>query len=338
MTNLNATLQVRSERTNEPGLTLSDMLEAQGPAIAKALPSNMSPERFTRNVLTVIKANPKLLECTPYSILASMMLCAQLNLEPGPLGHAYFVPYRNNNQQEAQFQIGYKGMLELARRSGEILSIEARIVNTNDEFEFEYGLVDVLKHKPNRADPGAMVDVYALAKFTNGGHQFTVMSKAEVDKIRAVSKSKGSPAWSQHYNAMAKKTVLRQQFTYLPSSVETQKALLADGTTPLEISPRMVDVQAAQPYVEERDTPPDSALLADPPTAKWSIDRTVQWVIDLAHYAGGATLWLEAFGVDELVDLVQRSDKPNGLPGLLMFVEHATNEYMDEPCGCGVCV
>ena len=100
--------------------------------IAKALPSVLTPERFSRMVLTAMTKTPKLANCKPESFIAAMLEAAQLGLEPNtPLGQAYLIPYGNS----CQFQIGYKGLIDLAHRSKELKSIEAHEVYENDEFD-----------------------------------------------------------------------------------------------------------------------------------------------------------------------------------------------------------
>ena len=81
------------------------------------------------------------------------MQAVQLGLEPGLLGHCYILPYK----REATFIIGYKGMIDLARRSGHIQSIYAHAVHENDEFEYELGLHPKLEHKPSHGDRGAFI-------------------------------------------------------------------------------------------------------------------------------------------------------------------------------------
>ena len=106
--------------------------------IKKALPSVITPERFTRIVLSAISVNPKLGQCTPQSFLGAMMTSAQLGLEVNtPLGQAYVLPYNNKGKMEAQFQLGYKGLIDLAYRSGEVEVIQAHVVYENDEFTCE---------------------------------------------------------------------------------------------------------------------------------------------------------------------------------------------------------
>ena len=127
-------------KAGEP-MSLKQYIQRMEPQIAKALPSVITPERFTRIVTTALSTNPKLAECTPQSFLGAMMTSAQLGLEVNmPLGQAYVLPYMNHGTMEAQFQLGYKGLIDLAYRSGEVEVIQAHVVYENDNFTCEYGL------------------------------------------------------------------------------------------------------------------------------------------------------------------------------------------------------
>ena len=200
------------------------LLEKMKPQMALALPKHMNADRIARIALTEFRKNPQLQQCDEASFAAAIMLSAQLGLEVGSLGHAYLIPFKS----ECTFMLGYRGMVELARRSGQIVSLSAHVVYENDKFEYSYGLEDKLIHNPCLGEPGKMIAAYAVAKLKDGGHQFEVMSKAEVDKIRDTSRAKGSIPWTQHYNEMAKKTVIRRLFKYLPVSIEMQRAIAYD--------------------------------------------------------------------------------------------------------------
>ena len=134
---------------------LRSLVEKMAPAIKAALPAVMTPERFTRIAVSALSNSPALQASTPASFLGALMTAAQLGLEPNtPLGQAYLIPYRNHGQQECQFQLGYKGLIALAYRSGEVSSIQAETVHANDEFVYEMGLEPKLKHIPARKDRG----------------------------------------------------------------------------------------------------------------------------------------------------------------------------------------
>ena len=216
--------------------------------IKKALPSVITPERFTRIVLSAISVNPKLGHCTPQSFLGAMMTSAQLGLEVNtPLGQAYVLPYNNKGTMEAQFQLGYKGLIDLAYRSGEVESIQAHIVYENDEFECEYGLEPKLTHKPADTDRGEPVKVYAVFKTKSGGFGFEVMSMEDVRKHAAkYSQSYGSnySPWKTNFNEMAKKTVLKRVLKYAPLKSDFVRAAVQDEVIKKDLSADMYDVPA----------------------------------------------------------------------------------------------
>lgn len=226
--------------------TLQDYMKVMQGEIAKALPSAITPERFTRMVLSAISVNPSLSKCTPKSFLGAMMCAAQLGLEPNtPLGQSYLVPYSNHGTLECQFQIGYKGLLDLAYRSGEIDIIQAHIVYANDTFECEYGLNANLKHIPADGDRGEPIKVYAMFKTKSGGYGFEVMSMEDVRK-HAEKYSKayntGFSPWKTNFEEMAKKTVLKRVLKYAPLKSEFVKGIVQDESVKTTISEDMYAV------------------------------------------------------------------------------------------------
>lgn len=235
--------------------TIRDLIEGQKAEIARALPKHMDADRLTRIALTVIRTTPKLASCSTESLLGAVMTSAQLGLEPGPLGHAYLVPYGN----EVTFIVGYRGLIELARRSGNIESLVAREVYDGDTFEVEYGLEDRLVHKPLiLGDRGRVVAYYAVAKYRGGGHTFLVMSRDDIEKHRAKSASKNSGPWRDHYDEMAKKTCVRALAKYLPLSAEVARAIVQDETIHRGIvSDEDLDEEPTYIEGEVIDTPDD---------------------------------------------------------------------------------
>ena len=214
--------------------------------VKKALPSVITPERFTRMVLSALSVNPKLAQCTPKSFLGAMMSAAQLGLEPNtPLGQAYLIPFVNKGQLEVQFQIGYKGLLDLAYRSGEVDIIQAHIVYENDTFECEYGLNPTLKHIPADSDRGEPIKVYAVFKTKTGGYGFEVMSMDDVrrhaEKYSQAYKSGYSP-WKTNFEEMAKKTVLKKVLKYAPMKSDFVRGIVQDESIKTEISEDMYAV------------------------------------------------------------------------------------------------
>ena len=230
-------------------MTIPDMVKVKAmmPEIKKALPAVMTPERFTRIALSALNTTPALNQCTPMSCLAALMNAAQLGLEPNtPLGQAYLIPYKNHGTLECQFQIGYKGLIELAYRSGQMQTIQAQTVYENDEFAYQYGLEPVLVHRPAYSDRGEVKYFYGIFKTVNGGYGMAVMSRAEMDLYaKTYSKAYDSSysPWKSNYEDMAKKTVIKQALKYAPIKTDFQRALSFDETIKKEISLDMSTVK-----------------------------------------------------------------------------------------------
>lgn len=244
---------------NKQPKNMKDWIMAMKPQIEAALPSVITTERFTRMALTAVSSNPKLANCTPKSFMGALMNAAQLGLEPNtPLGQAYLIPYKNKGVDEVQFQIGYKGLVELAHRSGEFKNIEARVVCENDEFEYEYGLEPKLVHRPAKSNRGKPIYYYAVFTLVNGGFGFEVMSKEDIDihknKYSQAAGSKYSP-WNTAYDSMAKKTALKQVLKYAPIKTEFARKINEDETIKSEISSDMSDImpEETEAYVVDED-------------------------------------------------------------------------------------
>ena len=227
-------------------MNIAEMIKVLEPEIRKALPSVITPERFTRMALSAINNTPKLAECTQMSFLAALMNAAQLGLEPNtPLGQAYLIPFQNKGVLECQFQLGYKGLINLAYRNEQLQTIQAQCVYANDEFEYELGLNSKLFHKPALGERGEMVAVYALFKLQNGGYGFEVMSKQDVDiyaqKYSKAINSSFSP-WKSAYTEMAMKTVIKRVLRYAPLKTDFLRAVATDETIKDQFSVDMTEI------------------------------------------------------------------------------------------------
>lgn len=244
---MSSQLQTRQEQASSVAKLLqSPEMMAQ---LKMALPRHVTPERLARIVLTQIRQTPKLLECTRESLLGAVMQCAQLGLEPGTLGQAWIIPYG----KEATFVAGYRGLAQLAWRSSQIASIQARAVFEGDVFAFDYG-EDKITHKPgSETDPALLTHVYAVIHTTNGGRLWDVMSREEVERIRKRSRAGSSGPWQTDYAEMAKKTIMRRLFKIAPCSAELQQALALDEAADAGVS-QGIEFQIP----EERDVTPKS--------------------------------------------------------------------------------
>lgn len=228
-------LQQRGQNAPAAALSFNDMMKQElkkaFPAIKSVVPNHMTPERMARIALTTISRTPALAECTPASIIGAVMNCAILGLEPNLIGHAYLVPFYNNKtkSREAQFVIGYKGYIDLVRRTGDVSSIYAHEVCQKDEFEYWYGLKKDLKHKPSEGNRGDVTHYYACYHLKDGAYDFVVMTRAEVEAHRdKYSKAKQFGPWVDNFDEMAKKTCIRKLIKFMPISIEVAEQLAKD--------------------------------------------------------------------------------------------------------------
>ncbi len=224
----------------KPREQIAYLLDQKKGELAKMLPKTLSIDRLLKVAQIAATTTPALAECDVPSLVGAIGQCAQMGLEPNTvLGHAYLVPFnvkrkdtRGNERwvKSVQVVIGYKGLIDLARRSGQIVSIAAHEVCEADHFELVYGLDEKLNHTPAMADRGNVVGFYAVAKLQGGGHAFEFMSLHQVREIAKATQSKGAYGpWKDHFIEMGRKTVIRRLAKYLPLSVEFQTAAALDG-------------------------------------------------------------------------------------------------------------
>jgi recombination protein RecT len=220
-----------------------------------ALPrSGVTADRMARIVITEIRRNPQLAECSVESLLGAIMQCAQLGLEPGPMGLAYLIPYG----KEAQLQVGYKGLLNLIWRSEQIASVQAEVVHERDQFTYANGIPPELRHIPARGDRGALTHVYAVIGTKTGGWIFRVMTTEEVNDHRArfskAGKSGKPTPWDTDWSEMACKTVLKRTGKRAPVSTEVQVAIALDDKAEIGVPQ---EIEIAPPEIEASDSAPE---------------------------------------------------------------------------------
>lgn len=204
-------------------------LARMGPQLAMAAPSHIKASRMQRMCMTVVTQNPKLLDCTKESLLGAIMTAAQLGLYPdvSVLGHAYFVPFKG----KVVFIAGYKGLIDLAGRGGMVTSIQPYSVHEGDDFEYEYGLYPTCRQKRSEEpiEGRELTHVYVIMRIRGEPiAQFIVMTKEEVDNIRARSPARNKGPWVTDYEPMALKSVVRRGVKYLPISSELQRTVALD--------------------------------------------------------------------------------------------------------------
>lgn len=244
------------------GKDLLALVHDMRPAFEAALPKHMSPERFGRVALTTLRTNPRLLECSAASVLGGFLQAAQLGLEISDVrGQAYLIPRKNRKTGtiEATFQLGYKGMIDLAGRGG--ITVDPHEVAVEDEFDFRYGTESYLHHTPAwREKRTELVAFYAVAEFADGRTaKFTVMGRLEMEEFRDAHRSddrRGSP-WEVNFAAMGRKTVVRRLLGYLPLPVEAATGIAADDRTVTADTKKAISRPDAPVELEVSDPEPD---------------------------------------------------------------------------------
>lgn len=226
---MSSNLQVVKPQANNPINTIRALLEKSKGQIAMALPKHLSADRIVRVAMTSIQRTPKLLDCDPKSLIGAIIQSAQLGLEPdGVLGHAYLIPYGNT----VQFIPGYKGLIDLARRSGQVVSIGSHVVYSNEKFSLKFGFDETLEHEPlPPSKRGERKGVYAVARLKDGSVHFEWLWAEEVETVKAQSLKKmkrPSGPWIDNEDEMWRKTSIRRLAKYLPLSVEFAKAAAVD--------------------------------------------------------------------------------------------------------------
>lgn len=230
---------------------LRSMLDASKGQIAMALPRHMTPERMIRVALTAARKDSKLMTCDLTSIVGAVMEASQLGLEPdGVLGYAYLVPYG----QTCTLIPGYKGLIALAKRTGDVANIWAMPVFKGDRFDYEEGIHRDLKHKPNletkdRENPKNLEFVYAVVTFKDGRDpDFEVMTTAQVKGIQAKAKAHRGP-WTTDFVEMARKTAIKRLLKRHDLSPEVAQANALDDAAfagaPIDFSERVPDAVKA---------------------------------------------------------------------------------------------
>lgn len=250
-----------SELAKRTASTVSAYLVKNRATILATLPHGFNFDRMCRTVINAISTTPTLAKCEPGSLFLSTVRAFALGLEPnGALAEGYLVPFWNAKKScnEAQFMPSYRGLQNLARRSGEIAEIYSKSVHAKDTFEVEEGTERKIVHKPNyTADRGEAVCYYAVFKTKDGGVDFEVMSKAEIDAIRARSKAAQSGPWVTDYDEMAKKTVMKRLLKRAPMSIELADAVKLENSASMGEAGETDNVLDIEGLEIPDDTPAD---------------------------------------------------------------------------------
>lgn len=265
-------------------LKLEGLQKQMSQAIPQTMQKYLTPERITRLFWQEARRNPTLTKCEPETVASSLMTACQLGIEIGVQGQGWLIPYMNRKKgvHEAQFIIGYKGLIALARRSGEVQSIETHIVYAKDKFDLQLGIDTKVEHIPFLdGERGPAKLVYGVARFRDGGgYHFEWMSLDEVQRIRMRSKAKDDGPWQTDFEQMVRKTLIRRMANYLPMSIEFANALAIDGAVAdgkkAALDGEFVEIQEAE---EDNDVParlenkPGETVPISKATKKQTVDR-----------------------------------------------------------------
>lgn len=252
--------------------TLDHAVTTQRGAFEKALPAGFQLNQIIALAKSVIKTNVALAKCEMGSLVGAVMKATQYGLALGELGQAYIVPIWNSKLgcNEAHLWIGYRGFMELARRSGSVKKVSARVVYANDVFNVSYGAVESITHTPClEEDRGAAKFVYAIATLENGEYIFEVLPISVCDKLKdsqtsKIKYNKDESPWIKHFDEMCRKTAIRRLFKYLP--VEINKAPIISEMLALDNSEysdaeleKIIDVEPIIPPQTEGEAKLDIA-------------------------------------------------------------------------------
>lgn len=238
------------------------------PEFKKALPPHVHADKFTRVVMSAVQANPDVLQADKRSLFGACMKSAQDGLLPDGREAALTI-YNTKNGKVVQYMPMIAGILKKARNSGEISTIAAELVYKNDPFSYriENGKPQMTHEPQIFGDRGEVMGAYACAVLKDGSTMIEVMSKAEIEQVRQVSRAKDSGPWTSWWGEMARKTVLRRLSKRLPSSSDREEDLI-----------RTIQ---ADDEITEFDTPaPEREVNPTPPPAKHKRPRNLQRVVD----------------------------------------------------------
>lgn len=266
----------------EKSKTVFDLIQSMEKEFSRALPDHVGKERFVRVAMTAVRVNPDLAQCDAMSIIAALMQSAQLGLEPNtPLKEAHLIPFNNKRVvdgrevwvKEAQFQMGYRGILKLVWMSGLVSEIDCDMICENDTVIYEKGKDGTFKHIPNLVeDRGEPYAYYAYAVTKDGGFVCTVMSKQQVlshalkfsksrvkDKVTKKITDEFYGPWKDDFDSMALKTVLIALCDKkLPKSTAYQnlnRQIAQDETIKRDIADDMTEVIDVTDYAVTADEP-----------------------------------------------------------------------------------
>lgn len=216
------------QRSNSDGGTLKGFLKRPDVAakLAEACQGAMKTDDIVRLTLTAASRNPRIAECTPASVVRALLDAAALGIKPGLNGRGWLIPERNGKigKWELRFDPGWRGLVDIARRSRQIATLSAQVVYEEDIFEVDYG-ANTFVHRPNlRRTNDTIIAAYAVAHLRDGSMQLEVLTLRDIEKVRRSSRSQGGP-WEGWFSEMARKTAVKRLVKYLPVEPEMEEVL-----------------------------------------------------------------------------------------------------------------
>lgn len=216
---------------------------------------------FATSIMQIVNSNELLQKATPHSVFNAACMAATLNLPiNNNLGFAYIVPFNNRKAgtTEAQFQLGYKGFIQLAQRSGQFKRINACAVYDQDtEEDVHQRLTSLIPAKPQ----GRIIGYIAYFQLLNGYEANLTMSMEELEahaKQYSQTYKRGYGVWADNFEAMARKTVIKLLLSQqAPLSIEMQQAVLADQSVVKDVTAQEFE------YIDNQPTPPEIVTAVD---------------------------------------------------------------------------
>jgi recombination protein RecT len=234
-----------------PSQSVVTYVLAERSKIQRYAPAGYNVDSLLGAFNLAVQQNPQLALCTGHSIANALKAVASLGIElgVGPMAHAYLIPFKNSQKQtyEAQLQVGVHGLIYLAYKTGLVESVSAHVVYEGDSLKVTFGTEENITHEPSlSADRGdeKIVAAYCVIRMKEGGFIHEIMSRAEIDRIRAVSKQPNSPLWTQFYSQAALKTVVKRALRRLPLALA--KDALARAIEVEEAPELVVEVEPEQ--------------------------------------------------------------------------------------------
>lgn len=249
---------MKSKQVASPASQINNYLERHKSQILAALPKHMTPERMARLAMTAFSQSPDLQKCDPKSIFASVIIASQLGLEPGVNGQGYLIPYGKT----CTFIPGWRGLVDLVSRSGRA-TVWTGAVFRGDEFDYELGTNQFIKHKPcGEDDINLLTHVWAVGKVN--GAELPVIEVWPMSKVYR-HRDKWNKVGQKHYSfkhpeMYARKVALLQVLKYMPMSIELSNAIVAhnnaeDGKATDFINGEFVTVEEPPPEDQAAEAP-----------------------------------------------------------------------------------